>query len=239
MNQLVKDSAAYAELFAPGARLRYRGDVSTSYLWDAASPERIREAARDARILICLRDPVERAYANYWGHIRVGLDTRTFADAVHEELADEQVDLAATPAPHVARGFYDEQVVRYLDLFPDATLVLLFDEFVADVRGTMGRVFEWLGLDSEHAETLDPAPVFPFFVPRNAAVTALRRLPSVQRAGQVLVHGALRARLDRAALSEKPPLGPELRRVLRKVYAPDAARLRDLLGRALPWDGHE
>jgi sulfotransferase family protein len=240
VDQLVKSPTAYAELFAGGANHRYRGDASTSYLWDPESPARIRQAAPGARIVISLRDPVERAYANYLGHLRVGFDKRPFSEVVRTELADGDVDLAAVPAPHVARGFYDEQVARYLQAFGDATLVLLFDELIADVRGTMRTVFEWLGVDVAPAETLDPAPVYPFLMPRNASVAALRRVPVVRRAANVVVRGPLRKRIDRVVFNvEKPPLDPEIRRLLREVYAPHDARLRQLLGRSLPWDGRE
>jgi len=239
-DQIVKDPVAYAELFVGGASHRYRGDASPSYLWDAESPARIREAAPQARIIICLRDPVERAYANYWGHVRAGLDKRAFSQVVHEELADDEVDLASVPVPYVTRGFYDEQVARYLETFGDATIVLLFDEFVADVRGAMRSVFEWLGLDPAPAETLDSAPVYPFLAPRNAAVGALLRVPGARRVGNAVLRGPLRARIDRVVFNtEKPRLDPEIRRLLREVYAPHDARLRELLGRSLPWDGRE
>lgn len=236
----VKDPDAYAELFAGAAGFRYRGEASPSYLWDAQTPLRLRAAAPDARIVISLRDPVDRAYANYWTHVGIGVEPRTFAGAVEAELAADDVDLAATPAPHVTRGFYDEQVARYLDVFGEATLVLLFDEFVADVRGTMGRVFRWLGLDAAPAETLDPAPVFPYMRPNNTFVAALLGVPGLRRAANALFRGTLRARIDRSVFSsEKPPLDPELRRRLREVYAPHDARLRELLGRPLPWDGRQ
>lgn len=239
-DQLVKDPVEYAGLFARGAAHRYRGDASPSYLWDPDSPARIKEAVPAARIIISLRDPVERAYASYLGQIREGLDQRTFSDAVRAELADNDVDLAAVPVPYVSRGYYDEQVRRYLDAFGDATLILLFDEFVADVRGTMRCVFEWLGLDPAPAETLDTAPVYPFLAPRNAVVGKLVRLPGLRTAANTVLRGRLRVRLDRIAFStKKPPLDPEARRLLRGVYAPHDARLRDLLGRSLPWDGRE
>ena len=102
-DQLVKDPVEYAGLFARGAALRYRGDASPSYLWDPDSPARIKEAVPDARIIISLRDPVDRAYANYLGHIREGLDPRTFRDAVRAELADDDVDLTAIPC-RTSRG---------------------------------------------------------------------------------------------------------------------------------------
>jgi hypothetical protein len=236
----VKDPSGYAELFAGGAGHRYRGEASPSYLWDEQSPARILEAAPDARIVISLRDPVERAHANYWSHLRGYVDERPFDVAVREELAAGTVDYLAVPPPYVARGYYDEQVVRYLDVFGGATMVLLFDEFVADVRGTMRRVFEWLGLDAAPAEKLDPAPVYPFLRPRNAVVAALLDVPGVRRVGDAVLRGSLRKRIDRVVFeTEKPALDPELRRLLRDVYAPHDARLRELLGRSLPWDGRE
>ena len=170
----------------------------------------------------------------------MGLDKRAFSQLVHEELADDEVDLASVPVPYVTRGFYDEQVARYLETFGDATIVLLFDEFVADVRGAMRSVFEWLGLDPAPAETLDSAPVYPFLAPRNAAVGALLRVPGARRVSNAVLRGPLRARIDRVVFNtEKPMLDPEARRLLRKVYAPHDARLRELLGRSLPWDGRE
>ena len=238
--EVVKDPVAYARLFADGAGHRYRGEASPSYLWDAESPGRIREAAPDARIVISLRDPLERAHANYWTSVRVGLESRTFAAAVHEELAADEVDHLRIPPPYVARGFYDEQVPRYLDTFGDATMVLLFEEFVADVRGTMRRLFGWLGLDPAPAETLDPAPVFPFLFPRTRAVARLQAVPGLRRAVNALLRGRLRRRIDELVFAtEKPALDPELRRLLRTVYAPHDARLRELLGRPLPWEGRE
>lgn len=239
-NPVVKDPVEYAALYARGAAHRYRGDASPSYLWDPDSPGRIKEAVPDARIIISLRDPVERAYANYLGHIRHGLDPRPFHDAVRAELADADVDLTAIPAPYVTRGFYDEQVHRYLDAFGDATLILLFEEFVADVRGTMHRVFEWLSVDPAPAETLDIAPVYPFLAPRNAVVGKLVQLPWLRTTANAVLRGRPRRRLDRVVFStSKPPLDPEVRRLLRAVYAPHDARLRELLGRSLPWDGRE
>ena len=112
VEQLVKDPVEYAGLFARGAAHRYRGDASPSYLWDPDSSARIREAVPGARIIISLRDPVERAYSNYLGHLRAGLDARSFLDAIRAELADDDVDLGALPVPYVTRGFYDEQVAR-------------------------------------------------------------------------------------------------------------------------------
>src|SRR5918999_4531871 len=62
----VHDEASYLRLFAPGAACKLRGEASTSYLWHEGVPAAIKRASPEARIVISLRDPVERAYSAYW-----------------------------------------------------------------------------------------------------------------------------------------------------------------------------
>jgi hypothetical protein len=225
---VAKAEEAYLALFARGARAVYRGEASVSYLWDPQSPSAIRRWAPEARILISLRDPVERAYSHYWTHVRIGTEQRAFGEAVEAELA-EPPDLATVPPPYVSRGYYAEQIAPYLELFDDV-LVLFFEELVADVRGSIRAVFAFLGLDAAPADRIAPVAHFPFAVPRNELA---RRL-----LGNRAVRGlaAFRGPRQRALMQHrKPELDAATRRLLRDVYAPHDERLRALLGRALPW----
>jgi hypothetical protein len=237
---LVRDPHDYAQLFADGAGAVYRGEASPSYLPDPQAAERIHAAVGDARIIVSLRDPVERAYAHYWTWVRVGAERRTFAEAVHAELALDVVDMSAEPPPFVARGRYAEQLLRFRRFFDSSMLILFFDDFVADVRGTMRTVYEWLDLDPGPAASLDPSARFPFELPRNVVAAAALRVPRARRLGNRVLRGRLRTLVDRAVFRrEKPPLDPEMRRLLCEVYTPEDERLRELLGRSLPWDGRE
>jgi hypothetical protein len=236
--QVVKDLAEYAELFVEGADRRYRGEASPSYLPDPHAAEKIRAVAPGARIIASLRDPVERAYANYWTTVRAGNERRTFGRAVGDELAADEVSMADVPPPYVARGLYADQLERWYAAFGGSVLVLFFEEFVADVRGTMRTVFEWLDVDPEPADHLDVSARFPFEVPRSPTTRRLIRVPGAQRIGRRLLPRKIRSTLRGAMMQqEKPPLDPETRRLLRDVYAEPDARLRELLGRPLPWDG--
>jgi hypothetical protein len=235
----IKEPEPYARLFAPGARKRYRGEASPSYLWDPETPARIKAAVPDARIVVSLRDPVDRAWSNYVMSRSLGFEHRSFAQALDEELT-HGAEIAAQPSPYIFRGRYAEQLERYLELFGDATIVLWFDELAADVRGTMRMVFERLGIDPRPADRLDPAPVIPHLRPRSGAADVLLRVPGARRSAGAILRGRLR-RLVEAAVFEhvKPELDPEIRRMLRDVFAPHDDRLRALVGRALPWDGRE
>jgi hypothetical protein len=235
----VKDPAAYARLFEDGAAHRYRGEASPSYLPDPETAARLFQACPEARVIVSLRDPVERAYANYWTWVRMGRERRSFAVAVREELATSNVDFAGLPPPYVRRGFYAEQLERYWSVFGmDAVIVVSLHELAADVRGTMRRVFERLDLDTTPAESIDPVAHFPFRAPRNALFAAALNIPGVRPLGDAILPDRLRSSVERMIFNfEKPPLDPATRALLREVYAPHDQRLRKLLAAPLPWEG--
>jgi hypothetical protein len=240
LGQSIVDPGVYAQLFADGAACRYRGEASASYLSDPGACERIHATYGSVRIVVSLRDPVERAYSGYWTWVGIGVERRTFEEMVRAELEQELPSFLAVPPPQIARGFYASQLERYLETFAESVLVLFFDDLVVDTRATMHRVYEWLELDPAPAATLDQDPIFPYVVPRNGAARLALRVPGAREAGDRILRGRLRERVERVLFNrEKPPLDPELRRLLREVYAPHDERLRNLLGRPLPWDGRE
>jgi Sulfotransferase domain len=226
---VAKTEEAYLALFARAGGAAYRGEASVSYLWDPEAAEVLERWAPDARILISLRDPVERAYSHYWTHVRIGTERRTFREAVDAELEGRH-DVLSVPPPYVSRGYYAEQVRPYLELF-EHVLVLFFEELVADVRGSMRTVFEFLGLDVRPADRIRPVVHYPFAVPRNDLA---RRLLG-RRALRGLA--AFRGPRQRALMQyRKPELEPATRALLREHFALHDERLRALLGRSLPWD---
>lgn len=232
----VKDPAAYVRLFAEGAARRYRGEASPSYLWDPDTPSKIARAAPDARIVVSLRDPVERAWSGYVMLVTIGCEPRTFPEAVEEELAG-RVAVDARPPPYLARGRYAEQLERYLDVFGDALALIWFEEFTRDVRGTMVHLYDWLELDPGVALQLPSAPIVPHLEPRNGLARAILAVPGARRAGAAALSGrALRGAQRVFFHHVKPELDSAMRERLREVFADDDARLRSLVGRELPWD---
>ncbi len=70
----------------------------------------------DARIIISLRDPVERAYSHYLMHVREGIQSLSFYDALVEDM--KRTDQAwAISHFYVGKGCYAKQVRRYLEVF--------------------------------------------------------------------------------------------------------------------------
>ena len=102
------------------------------------------KAAPEAKLLVILRDPVER--------FRSGLSFRLRQGASHTE---------ATVADAVRRGFYAASLRRYLDHFPaERFLVLQYERCAADAAGQLATTYRFLGLP-EHgpADLLRPVNV--------------------------------------------------------------------------------
>ena len=113
------------------------GEASTSYLWDTHAAERIKRAVPEARILIMLRDPVDRAYSQYWNDVREGIERRSFLDALAEEQRSGPGGWGVSSL-YIDCGRYADQVARYLDRFGARVQVLFFEDFV-ERRGEHDR----------------------------------------------------------------------------------------------------
>ena len=107
------------------------GEWTPDYFSFPWGPKRLRSAAPDARLLLLLRDPVERFRSGLAHLARMGssLDPRAVADAVE-------------------RGFYERTLASWLECFDEGQLLVLqYERCLADRDAQLERTFAHLGLD--------------------------------------------------------------------------------------------
>jgi len=135
------------------------GEASPYYLYDPRVPARVHALVPGARLVVMLRDPVERAYSHYKERVRAGVETLSFDDALaaeDERLAGEVERMLAEPGyysrPHDwfsyrDRGVYLPQLLRWEELFPsNAMVVIRSEDFYADPQREYDRVLRLVGL---------------------------------------------------------------------------------------------
>jgi hypothetical protein len=232
----ITDEDDYKALFHGATDERLVGEASTSYLWDAEAAARIHSVAPEASILIMLRNPVERAYSQYWNDVREGIETRSFTDALAEERRSGAGVWGVTSL-YIDCGRYADQVERYLDRFGERVLVSFFEDFVADQPRAVAGIQEFLGVDPNDGAA-GASRMNPTTLPRNVLsgrILGSGRLRTLVRA---TVPRGLRARARGALLKEviPSPMDPEARASLIEVFRPEVARVAELLGRPTPWD---
>lgn len=226
-------------------------------------PERIRESLPDARFVVVLRDPVERAHSHWWHRVTRGYERRRFEQAVRDELREIEAGRPFGPArdpaawdrnffpgthgthadvrqvPFLDMGHYAEQLGRYRALFPeDRFRILLFEELVEDGGAALEGLFRFLGVGPAEGEVSLPRRNVARAARKGRAAFLLERAAWALRLRRILpkrVRTVVRRALSRSA--RRPALLPETRERLLLHYRAPNRSLARLLGRRLPWDG--
>ncbi len=231
----VKDEREYLKLFAKSEGAVLCGEASASYLWDPDTPQAIRNVSPDAKIVIALRDPVDRAYAFYWTGVKYGGGNQSFLETVEEELSLPESEWPSTL--YVGYSLYADAVQRYLDAFGDSVSVLFFEDLHRDTRGELRKLFARLGVDAAAADTVNIERHNTFALPRNELSRRVLTFKPLRNTARVIVPAGLRPTVESALLKSppRPDMEPSARRLLEEAFAPERPRLEAMLGRRLPW----
>lgn len=217
----------YLAQFPQIADGQFAGEKSNSYLEEPAAAERIHDALPDARLIVQLRNPIERAYSDYCMLVRRG--------EVGKDI-DSQLDpRRAEDGRFLAGGRYYSQLAPYLERYgEDRILIVLYEDMKSDAVAHLERVREFLGLDG----AASAVPVEEKVKDRTTPVVSpgLRRIlrplkPIVSPLRGHPYFRALRARIARTP--RYAALSPDLRDRLVEYYAEEAAGLGRLMGRDL------
>jgi len=135
------------------------GEASPGYLLHPLAPERVQGTVPDARLIVLLRDPVDRAFSHYHHEVALGREPLSFEEALDHEperTRGEEERLIREPDyfshawwnhTYLARGRYAEQLERWLAVFPrEQLLVLASEELGADPALVYARTLEFLGV---------------------------------------------------------------------------------------------
>lgn len=133
--------------FGPVRPVTIVGECTPIYIYWKPAMERIWKYNPKIKLLIILRNPIERAYA-HWNMQRFkGREALDFLDAVKEEKnrAKEATPLQSRRFSYVDRGLYAGQVERVFTFFPrEQVKIIKFEEFRDKKSETLGSIFRFL-----------------------------------------------------------------------------------------------
>lgn len=148
----------YRGHFPTRAGERVVGEASPGYLFHPLAPERVRATVPHAKLIVLLRDPVDRALSHYHHEVALGREALSFEEAIEAEpgrTRGEEERLLRDPGyfshawwdhTYLARGRYAEQLERWLSVFPrEQLLVVGSDELAAEPARAYAQVLELLG----------------------------------------------------------------------------------------------
>ena len=228
----IRDKQQYLDLFSD-AKDEIIGEASPSYLRDPKAAQLIHDIVPNAKIIMALRDPLERTFSHYLQFHTLGTETISFS-----ELIKKINNLEGEYSKRIFEsGLYSKQVQRYLNIFgSNQVKVLIFEEFIEDVEKAVKEVLIFLGINAQlstkvtNAYRSFPSLRMSFLRPviRNNTVRTIAKKLS-PRWRRILVEMSV------TRGKPKPKLSNDDRLLLEEFYINDVLELEKILKRSLPW----
>ena len=209
-------------MFAEWSDEKAIGEITPKYLHEEWAAARIRQDLPDVRLIVSLRNPIDRAYSQYWKSRASYPDDQLVTFAQRQQVLPDMVEI----------GMYHKHLERYFALFPRKQIhILLFDDIEQRPEATLRDLLTFLDVD-------------PTFVPSTlhnkinagAAQGAMGRskwLEMLARSFGRMGIAKVSARLEAMNHSEVPPMEADIHAELRDIYREPNALLQEMLGRDL------
>ncbi len=231
----IRDKKKYLKLFANAKDEKIIGEASTSYLGDPKAAELIHKILPNARILISLRDPVEKIFSGYLMVIRLGISKTSFHEQIQKDLNQNEFSIHSL---RLNSALYSKHVKRYCDIFDSKQIkIIIFEEWIKNSENNMKEILKFLDLKILLHDFKEEV-YNPYQIPRGKLLTSIRTNNNLRRASRRILPQSARTFLRNNFFVKKgvkPKLEEEDRKLLTNFYIDDVKKLQTLLGRKLPW----
>lgn len=212
------------------------GEVSPSYFHHLTAPARIRAFCPEVKLLVTLRDPVERALSNHRHEVRVGHFTGG-------DLSFE-AGLANNPM-YVEQGLYGAHLSNWLAHFPPQQIyVVLVEEIRAEPQRIAREIFRFLGIDEDFASEAVTGRFNVSYANRSSRLARVKdqlyeltRWRGLEWLWSAAAATGIRGLYRRVNVVDSnaviPPPQPGTLRDLRRYFADDIRQLQEILDRDL------
>jgi hypothetical protein len=230
----------YESHFVGGVNVPVVGEFSTSYILDTAVPKRIATLIPDVKLLFIFRNPIERAYSNYWFSVSIGTQDRaqSFSDAIRLPAGHEK---------YIESGFYYQHLAQFLQHFsPEQIYVMITEDFKRDPSYQMAQCYNFLGVDSTFRPNVNQKYNVTVTTQSSwlgsqyaAWITAKQQIKPLFKRFPVSLRRTL-AQLEKRTVqqvmsSERPPIPDRDRTYLAELFGEQNKELSKFIGRELPY----
>lgn len=220
----------YESLFADASNQPAIIDKTPSYSYNPVCAPRMYELLPNAKLIWIFREPVSRAYSNYWHSASRGWERLSFEDAIRRERERYQQDIYRG---YLRRSIYAEQVERFLDYYrKQEMLFLLFEDLKSRPEAVLAELCKFLGVEQDKIRTERDRRNNVTSRPWSRRVEWAARRAFGERLPYRVIH-----RINKRPSTGYPQLDPSLKRELKAFFVPHNRLLGDLIERDLSvWD---
>ncbi len=196
------------------------GEASPYYIFHPHAPRRISALLPDIKLILLLRNPIDRAYSQHWLEVKGKYETLSFEEAIKYEqdrIAGEREKMLNDEHYHsfkhrrytyLSRGIYMDQIEYWMNYFPrEQFLFLKTEDLYTNPASMVRQTLEFLGVPSKEIDTHREYKKY--------------KVPS---------------KTGYRTKDSAPKMDPNTRKYLVEYFKPHNARLYEFLGRDLEWD---
>ncbi len=208
-----------------------RGDSSVSYLFYEDVPHKIFTYNPDAKIIIMLRNPIDRAFSHYLMDYSLGLISESFETIIQKQSKHKNANLFYQQYVQVSE--YSKQIKRYLEVFSKDNIHFIdYEDFKNDTSDVVNSVFLFLGVNDDFQPYLKKK-YNTYTAPKNSLIRYVYSFVALRKmVANILSKNLTKTIINLLFRSDKKPQLPELtRNFLKKHFESDVRELSELLNK--------
>jgi len=229
----------YTEQYTNVSNQSAIGDISPSYLYYSSSARKIFETLGSVKIIVIVRNPVDKAYSQYMHMVREGLETLSFSDAIAAESGRREQGWGDIWR-YAESSLYADRLNEFITVFGKENVkIILFDDFIKDTSSILTDLLRYIGVDPK-VEISTNETFNRTGTPRSAYISDILRTPGflknlVKRVLPVELRHKLRNWLMNINTGDKPELPQDLRISLLNYFHDDIVKVECLVGKPTKW----
>ena len=226
-SNIVDNHMEYHSLFNLDNKTALFGEASVSYLFYHDVPAKIKKYNESSKIIIVLRNPVERAFSHYLMDYRLGLVSQEFRNIIN--TLKESRDNNLFYQQYIELGKYSEQVLRYINEFGiDNVLIIDYDNFKYNNKKVVQDIYSFLGVDVYFSP--DFSVNFNKFILPNKLIYRFYSIRLIRKLITAFLPVSMQVYIRRNFfLSNKPLMSMKTRNQLKEVFKEDIIKLSKIL----------
>ncbi|MFC1550442.1 sulfotransferase domain-containing protein [Candidatus Neomarinimicrobiota bacterium] len=238
------DLNQYKALFENSNNETMIGEASTSYLRGQEAAKRINKFIPNCKIIIMLRDPLDRLYSAYLYWKRLGLYSFPVEKLIQKYIDQQSIAKIPKEFNIISNGLYFEHVQRYFNLFGEENVFVgLFEDMRSEPTSFFHSLFSFLGVsttiytpDFSKKHNVGYDPVFPFYYRLIRIVVDFFRkilIKVVAYDRLIEIRNKVFQLNKKGSRPTDNKLSPKERTLAHDIFREDVIKLQSLIGRDL------
>ncbi len=231
--EYIKTPDDYMNQFAGVKDEKAVGEASVSYLYYPSVPGKVKAFNPESRIIMVLRNPVDRGFSHYLMDKRLGFVKTSLKDIVERKDHSRQKNLYYQQ--YISLGCYYEQVKRYLDTFgKERVKILLYEDIVTNIGEVVKDIYSFLEVAPDYKAGTDKKHNT-FLAPKNPLIEKLYASKFFRVIVKKIFGNSLQAKIKNIFFQKekKPELDPRLKASMLEIFRDDIQKTSELIGRDL------